>query len=784
MRTFLFIISTIFFIGCKSNKTKKDESLVIETTIPTLLSVEEKNDSRWIKINNSDCYIFDYFTEDEITFEWEGDCFDGKVNGYGKAIKYLNGQYYSTYEGEYVNGIRKGKGKWEKFNGEIIEGNFFYVSHGKVKKTEVNGEVIEGYYNIGGVYTAKKTLPNGNDIYFIDSDSVSKTEYENDIKNRNDFIYPTSGIQTKYYYDENWESCELKDAKYYRLINLESKYYPKDGLVQDFYISGEIQNRFYVSYIDLYDDNIIYEGLNERFNNDGTRLEESQYVHGRLNYLNKWDENGNLSQQKKYDKGKIIERNYPLNNYKFTYNDSLRELGKSRYLEYDIQGNLIEEGIYSFTSGDDSWYPTGILKKYNNDGSGEEVYRVNFRDKNWKEKLDKIKSINTDETNYLKNNAIEIDYGNSGTLNYIDFESPLELSENFSIETNFTKTSGPNDSSFTGIIFNYKNWDNYVSFKISGNGYYRIDREFEEIDFEIEDWKRSSKINKYNASNTLKILKLGKKIHFSINGEIVKSIDSFNITSNKVGLIMGESNVVYAGLEVKNFLEKEQIVKKKPDVEKPNIGDTEWAGSGSGIIISRDGYIATNYHVIEESKYTEVSFLVNNEMKNYKARIVKSDSINDLAILKIDDQEFENLKELNYNFKLEQSSVGIDVFTLGYPLTDILGGEIKLTDGRISSRTGILGDIREYQHTAPLQPGNSGGPLFDFNGNLIGINTATIKKEIAENVSYSIKTIYLKNLIDVLSSDISLPVDDSITDLKIEEQVKILSNYTVFIKVK
>ena len=155
-----------------------------------------------------------------------------------------------------------------------------------------------------------------------------------------------------------------------------------------------------------------------------------------------------------------------------------------------------------------------------------------------------------------------------------------------------------------------------------------------------------------------------------------------------------------------------------------------------------------------------------------------------MALLKIDDIDFNNFNSLQYNFKLKQSSVGIDVFTLGYPLTNILGGEIKLTDGRISSRTGILGDIRLYQTTAPLQPGNSGGPLFDFNGNLIGINTATIKKEIAENVSYSIKTIYLKNIIDVLPSEINLPDDDSISELKIEEQVKILSKYTVFIKVK
>lgn len=780
MRTYLLIISTFLFIGCEFNKTKKNESLFIETK-STSLTEEEKNDSRWIKINNSDCYIYDYSTEDGVTFEWEGDCFDGKVNGYGKAVKYLNDQYYSTYEGEYVNGIRKGKGKWGKFNGQIIEGNFFYISHGKAKVIEVNGEVSEGYFNIGSFYTGKKTLPNGNEIYFIDNDSVSKTEYANEIKNRNDFIYPTNGTRTKYYYDENWESCELKDAKYYRLINLESKYYPKNGLVQDFYISGEIQNRFYVSYIDLYDENMIYSGLNERFNENGLKVEEEDYTHGKLNYLKRWDENGNLSQYNKYFNGKLRERSYPQNKSKFITNDSLLALDKSKFNRYDDEGNIIEEGIFSFTGGDDGWYPTGVLRKYNNDGSGEEVYRVNFRDSDWKRIWDKSEDNNI---NYLKNNEIEIDQGDSGMINYIDLKSPLELTENFSIETKFEKISGPNNNTFTGIHFNFKDWDNYVGFKISGDGHYRIDRAIEGLDFEIEDWKRSNKINKYNASNTLKILKIGDKIHFSINGEIVKSIDSFKINTNRVTLITGESKVVYNYIKVKNFLEKEQIIKKKPDIEKPDIGESDWSGTGSGIIISKDGIIATNYHVIEDSKHIEVSFLVDDEMKDYKARIIKNDSINDLALLKIDDMDFNNFNSLQYNFKLEQSSVGIDVFTLGYPLTNILGGEIKLTDGRISSRTGILGDIRLYQTTAPLQPGNSGGPLFDFNGNLIGINTATIKKEIAENVSYSIKTIYLKNIIDVLPSEINLPDDDSISELKIEEQVKILSNYTVFIKVK
>ena len=84
----------------------------------------------------------------------------------------------------------------------------------------------------------------------------------------------------------------------------------------------------------------------------------------------------------------------------------------------------------------------------------------------------------------------------------------------------------------------------------------------------------------------------------------------------------------------------------------------------------------------------------------------------------------------------------------------LMGTEIKFTDGKISSKTGMQGDITSYQISVPIQPGNSGGPLFDYDGNLIGITTSTInrKYDMTENVNYAVKTSYLKNLIDVLRS--------------------------------
>ena len=90
--------------------------------------------------------------------------------------------------------------------------------------------------------------------------------------------------------------------------------------------------------------------------------------------------------------------------------------------------------------------------------------------------------------------------------------------------------------------------------------------------------------------------------------------------------------------------------------------------------------------------------------------------------------------------------VGEDVFVLGYPMTQALGNEIKLTNGIISARTGYQGDISTYQISAPVQPGNSGAPMFDSNGNIIGIVVAGVPG--ADNVGYAIKTLYLKVLIE------------------------------------
>ncbi len=110
-----------------------------------------------------------------------------------------------------------------------------------------------------------------------------------------------------------------------------------------------------------------------------------------------------------------------------------------------------------------------------------------------------------------------------------------------------------------------------------------------------------------------------------------------------------------------------------------------------------------------------------------------------------------------------------------------MGDEIKLTNGIISSKSGFQGDVTSYQISAPIQPGNSGGPLFDSNGNVVGIVNAKLTG--AENASYAIKSSYLMNLIDLMPTPLVLQTKSSVAGKSMSEQVKTLKKFTYIIEI-
>jgi S1-C subfamily serine protease len=208
--------------------------------------------------------------------------------------------------------------------------------------------------------------------------------------------------------------------------------------------------------------------------------------------------------------------------------------------------------------------------------------------------------------------------------------------------------------------------------------------------------------------------------------------------------------------------------------------------SGSGFFITTGGVIATNAHVVEGASNIQIT--ISNEIGSftYKIKVLLVDSKNDVALLQIDDEKFKGLTSIPYGI-VENSDVGSKVFTIGYPLNDVMGSNYKVTDGIISSKSGIADDVRYYQISVPLQPGNSGGPLFNKEGNVIGITSARLNGQSIgtqiENVNYAIKSSYLLNLYNMLPNSTKLSTTSIVASKELQDQVKILKNYVCLIRV-
>jgi len=164
---------------------------------------------------------------------------------------------------------------------------------------------------------------------------------------------------------------------------------------------------------------------------------------------------------------------------------------------------------------------------------------------------------------------------------------------------------------------------------------------------------------------------------------------------------------------------------------------------GSGFIIDKDGLVVTNNHVIQGAE--DIFVIVNGE-KEYAAEIVGADPLSDIAVLKIKSEE----KFLPVNFGDSDSArVGDWVIAIGNPFG--LGGTV--TSGIISARNRSIGLSRyeDYIQTdASINSGNSGGPLFDMKGDVIGINTAILGQSGSIGIGFSIPSNSAKKVIDQL----------------------------------
>ena len=199
---------------------------------------------------------------------------------------------------------------------------------------------------------------------------------------------------------------------------------------------------------------------------------------------------------------------------------------------------------------------------------------------------------------------------------------------------------------------------------------------------------------------------------------------------------------------------------------------------GTGFALSSDGYLVTNYHVV---KGADSIYVQNNKGESFKVQTVYIDPAFDIAVLQIADPAFKSLSPLPYTFKKTNSELGEDVYTIGYPKDDVVYGK-----GYLSSATGFGGDSIAYQISIPVNPGNSGGPLMDGRGNVIGMVSG--KQTQADGAAFAVKSDFILKAIndipeDSLKQKIVINKRNTLAGLNRTQQIKKMQDFIFIVKV-
>ena len=211
-----------------------------------------------------------------------------------------------------------------------------------------------------------------------------------------------------------------------------------------------------------------------------------------------------------------------------------------------------------------------------------------------------------------------------------------------------------------------------------------------------------------------------------------------------------------ARLKKQNQSKPKQVAKRTPPKKSP---PPKSATSGSGFFISKKGHVITNQHIVNKCKEVTVG---DNAQKQVTADVLETDRSNDLALLRISSTKMASADTKSLISKLgitvvplashgllrsEDVELGESVLVAGYPYGDIFSNTIKVTKGIVSANRGFGDDTGQFQMDAAVQPGNSGGPIYDENGNIVGVVIAQLNKlkvakaigSLPENVNFGIK---------------------------------------------
>jgi S1-C subfamily serine protease len=222
--------------------------------------------------------------------------------------------------------------------------------------------------------------------------------------------------------------------------------------------------------------------------------------------------------------------------------------------------------------------------------------------------------------------------------------------------------------------------------------------------------------------------------------------------------------------------EKINTVADQNTVTEPEV---KYISGGTGFLIDTKGYLLTNAHVVQNASHIAVQ---SNSGNDLNATVIYIDAQRDLAILKINDKKFKAPSSIPYSIKKNGTEISEPIYTLGYPRNDIVYGE-----GYLAAKTGFNGDTLTCQIAVPANRGNSGSPIFNRNGEIIGI--LSTKQNTAEGAVFALQSKYIYNALtelkkqDTTYQSLKLPATSSLKGTDRSQQVKKISDFVYIVKV-
>ena len=268
------------------------------------------------------------------------------------------------------------------------------------------------------------------------------------------------------------------------------------------------------------------------------------------------------------------------------------------------------------------------------------------------------------------------------------------------------------------------------------------------------------------------------------------------ITETQLTRLEQEAITRLAKKETEPKPEPKKIVKKKTEPQPPT---PETATSGSGFFVSKSGHVITNQHVVSDCGKVTIG---DNAKKQVTADVLETDRRNDLALLRISSTKMASAGTKSLISKLgitvvplasegllraKDVELGEDVLVAGYPYGEIFSITIKVTKGIVSSNRGLGDDSGQFQIDAAVQPGSSGGPIYDEHGNIEGVVIAQLNKmkfaktvgSLPENVNFGIKTSTVKQFLN--SAGLPTKWSERSKSMTTRDLAKIAENQTVMV---